>query len=260
MDEVRRDEKRLFEKARRELPALDLNESAQLDLLGLLAPYYGEIPFRPDKVEGLRYYYANPTFSYSDAILLYCMIRHLKPKRIIEVGSGYSSCVILDTNELHFDNAIKTTFIEPYPKLLLSLLKEGDVQRIRLLPHRLQDVKASEFDAVGANDILFIDSSHVSKIGSDVNRVFFEILPSLSSGVYIHFHDILYPFEYPKEWIYDGRAWNESYLLRAFLEYNSKFRIAVWSHFMERFHRQFYKERMPLCLRVPGGSIWIRKE
>src|SRR5690606_17050723 len=110
-----------------------------------------------------------------------------------------------------------------------------------------------------ANDILFIDSTHVSKINSDVNYIFFEILPRLASGVYIHFHDIFFPFEYPKAWVYEGRAWNEAYILRAFLQYNNAFSVVLMNTFMDQFHKSFFREHMPLCLINPGGSIWIRK-
>jgi hypothetical protein len=140
------------------------------------------MPFQAEKQQGLRYYYENPAYSYSDAILLHCMIRHLRPRRIIEVGSGFSSCMILDTNELLFDGSIETTFIDPCPELLLSLVKQEDKQRIKLIPSRLQDVDLGEFDALRANDILFIDSTHVSKTDSDVNRIMFHICPGLLPG------------------------------------------------------------------------------
>jgi hypothetical protein len=217
------------------------------------------MPFQPEKCEGLRYYFENPAYSYSDAILLHCMIRFLKPKRIIEVGSGFSSCMILDTNELFFAGSIVTTFIEPYPELLLSLIKDKDKSKIKTIPSRLQEVDLGEFEALQANDILFIDSTHVSKINSDVNCIFFDILPRLSSGVHVHFHDIFFPFEYPKDWVYEGRAWNEAYLLRAFLQYNSAFRVVLMNTFMEYFNESFFQQKMPLCLRNTGGSIWIRK-
>jgi len=259
LDEIRKDEARIFEHVPRDIDGVDLHESEQLILLDKLAHYYQDMPFHSHKVEGLRYYFENPAYSYSDAILLYCMIRYLKPKRFIEVGSGHSSCVTLDTNELFFDGSISTTFIEPYPDTLMSLIKENDKARIRLLPSRLQDVDVSEFSSLRANDILFIDSTHVSKVGSDVNHIFFEILPRLSPGVYIHIHDVQYPFEYPKEWVYEGRAWNEAYMVRAFLQYNSAFRVVLMNTFMERFHESFFEERMPLCLKDPGGSIWLRK-
>ena len=128
-----------------------------------------------------------------------------------------------------------------------------------MAPHRLQEIDIGEFEALDENDILFVDSTHVSKINSDVNRIFFEVLPRIRSGVHIHFHDIIYPFEYPKEWVYDGRAWNEAYMLRTFLQYNREFRVVLMNTFMERYYESFFREKMPLCLENPGGSIWIRK-
>jgi len=187
------------------------------------------------------------------------MIRHAHPKRIIEVGSGYSSCVTLDTNEIYFNNAIKCTFVDPFPDLLLSVLKQGDTARIEIIRRKLQDVEIDVFRSLSAGDILFIDGSHVSKVGSDVNYALFEILPSLNPGVYIHFHDVFYPFEYPLDWLYEGRAWNENYLLRAFLQYNAHFQIAFWTPYMFQFHRQAMIEKMPLGERNSGGSLWLRK-
>jgi len=260
MDEIIRDDSKIFGDIPRNIDGLDLHEAEQLRLLNQFVAYYDEMPFQAQKCEGLRYYFENPAYSYSDAIFLHCMIRHLKPNRIIEVGSGFSSCMTLDTNELFYGGSIATTFIEPYPELLLSLLKEADKSTIKTIPTRLQDVDLREFDALQANDILFIDSTHVSKINSDVNRIFFEILPRLSSGVYIHFHDIFYPFEYPKSWVYEGRAWSEAYLLRAFLQYNSAFSVVFMNTFTEHFHESLFQEKMPLCLKNTGGSIWIRKE
>jgi hypothetical protein len=262
LDEIKKDESKIFGSIPRNIPGLELHEAEQLKLLEEFVGYYNEMPFQSHKYEGLRYYYENPAYSYSDAILLHCMIRYLKPKRIIEIGSGFSSCMTLDTNELFFGGSITTTFIEPYPELLKSLIRDKDKDKsaIKLIPTRLQDVDLREFESLEANDILFIDSTHVSKINSDVNRIFFDILPRLSSGVYIHIHDIFYPFEYPKDWIYEGRAWNEMYVLRAFLQYNSAFRIVLMNTFMERFHEPFFKEKMPLCLKNTGGSIWIQKK
>ena len=259
LDEVKKNEKRIFGPIPRKIPGIDLREDEQLALLKAMIPYYEELPFLPHKTKGLRYFFENHGYSYSDAIYLYCMIRHLKPKRIIEVGSGHSSCVTLDTNELFFKNEISITLIEPYPDLALSLIKEEDKSHIQWIRSNLQDVDLSEFSTLQANDILFIDSTHVVKVDSDVNHIFSRILPSLVRGVHIHFHDIFYPFEYPKEWIFENKAWNEIYMLRAFLEYNSAFRIVAFNTFMEYFHEEFFNEKMPLCLKNPGGSIWLEK-
>jgi len=259
LDEVRIREDVIFNKIPRKIPGIDLNEEEQMNLFARFKKYYDELPFKADKTDSLRYFYENPAYGYSDAIFLYSMIRHTQPRRIIEVGSGYSSCVILDTNELFFNNNISCIFIEPYPQLLESLLRENDKDKIEIIPRKLQDVEVSKFSSLSSGDILFVDSTHVSKVDSDVNYIFFEILPSLGSEVYIHFHDIFYPFEYPKEWIYEERAWNENYILRAFLQYNSAFKILFYNSFLNHFYEQQFISEMPLCDKNRGGSIWLKK-
>ncbi len=107
----------------------------------------------------------------------------------------------------------------------------------------------SVFQSLNSGDVLFVDSTHVTKLGSDVNRIFFEILPALASGVIVHFHDIFYPFEYPRAWVREGRGWNETYLLRAFLEYNEAYEVLLWAHMLGIEGR----------LAQPAGSIWLRK-
>ena len=260
LDEIKKDEARIFAKIPREIPGIDMQEAEQMKLLEAFCAYYREMSFPVEKVDGLRYHFENPAYSYSDGIMLYCMLRHLKPRRIIEIGSGFSSCMTLDTNELFLGGQLHATFIEPYPELLMSLTSAEDKDRIKIIPMRLQDVELSEFEKLEANDILFVDSTHVSRIDSDVNRVFFDILPRIASGVHVHFHDIFFPFEYPQPWIYEGRAWNEIYMLRTFLQYNSAFRVVLMNTFMEHFHETFFSENMPLCLKNRGGSIWLRKQ
>jgi len=259
LDETRKDEASIWGTPPREIPGVDLNVQEQLEMLNTFKAFYEQLPFPETKSEGFRYYFENPAYSYSDAIFLHCMIRFAKPRRMIEVGSGYSSSVILDTNELFFQGAIETTFIEPYPELFFSLLKSKDKEKVKVIPSRLQEVDLAEFDRLNRNDILFIDSTHVSKVNSDVNRIFFNILPRLKRGVFIHFHDIFYPFEYPQAWIYEGRAWNEIYLLRTFLEHNSAFKIVAFNTYLEAFHEEFFQRHMPLCLKNRGGSIWLQK-
>lgn len=259
LEEIKRRERELFGEIPRELPGIALNEEDQIALLDAFQQYYDELPFAARPTENLRYFFENPFYGYSDAVLLHCMMRHLRPQKILEVGSGYSSAIILDTNELYFRGSIACTFIDPYPERLLSVLKKADRSRTTILATRVQDVEAGLFQQLAANDILFIDSTHVSKIGSDVHYLLFEVLPALQSGVHIHFHDIFYPFEYPKEWIYKGWAWNEAYLLRAFLQYNNTFRIVLFNTFLEHFHGERFLAKMPLCMKDTGGSIWLKK-
>jgi predicted O-methyltransferase YrrM len=256
INNIKLNSKRIFDTYPKQIEGVNLNEPRQLELLNKFVDYYKEIPFKQRKSEDMRYYFENDNYSYTDAIFLYSMIRFLNPKKIIEVGSGFSSCVMLDTNDLFFDNSISLTCIEPYPQLLKSVIKETD--KVEVIENGLQEVDLSVFSKLTANDILFIDSTHISKIDSDVNRIIFEILPALNNGVFIHFHDIFYPFEYPKKWIYEGRAWNEAYLLRAFLQYNDSFEIQIFSNYLAKFHQQLFDE-IPLCKNNLGGNIWIKK-
>ena len=114
VEEIRRKEAQIFDYAQRAIPAVDLNEEQQLALFHRFKRYYKEQPFEPYKKEGIRYFFENGYYPYADAIILYCMLRETRPRRVIEVGSGYSSCLMLDTNQLFLDNAISCTFIEPF--------------------------------------------------------------------------------------------------------------------------------------------------
>ena len=259
LDEVKRDALRLFGSPPGNLPGIDLNERAQLALLEEITRYYRDLPFPAERSTARRYFYDNPSYSYSDAIFLYGMIRHAAPKRIVEVGSGHSSCVMVDTDELFLGGRVDFTFIDPYPDRLRSLLRPEDLGRVRILAQRVQDVGLEPFLALESSDILFIDSSHVVKIGSDVNHLLTEILPRLRPGVYVHVHDVFYPFEYPEEWVAEGRAWNETYALRAFLTFNQAYEIVLFNTYLERFHREIFARDMPLCLKNEGGSIWLRR-
>jgi hypothetical protein len=153
------------------------------------------------------------------------------------------------------------TFIEPHPVRLKSLLRKEDYLRCTIVEKSLQHVDVKIFDELIENDILFIDSSHVCKTGSDVNRIIFEILPRLHSKVLVHFHDVFFPFEYPKSWVLDWNSfgWNEGYFLHAFLMYNSNFEIIFFNTLLEHFYRERFAAKMPDCLKNEGGSLWIQK-
>jgi len=132
---------------------------------------------------------------------------------------------MLDTVDNFFSFKPEITFIEPFPQRLKSLLKDTDKDNVTIIEKFAQDVSPSIFLNMEAGDLLFIDSSHVVKCGSDLHILMFDILPLLPKGVFVHFHDIFYPFEYPIEWVKQGRYWNENYFLRAFLSYNSVERL-----------------------------------
>lgn len=260
LTQVKNREHKIWREIPKEILGIDLQEEAQLKLVNNLSAFYKLQPWKDHKQDGLRFYFNNPNYSYGESIMLFCLLMHIQPKRAIEIGSGYSSCVILDTNELFFNNSINATFIEPYPDLLFSLLKPHDKNNMSLIPENLQDIDTELFASLSAGDILLIDSTHVSKVDSDVNHILFSILPKLKSGVYIHFHDIFYPFEYPKEWIYEGRSWNELYILRAFLQYNKEFEIVLFNSYLGYFYKETLVQQMPICIKNPGTSIWLRKK
>jgi predicted O-methyltransferase YrrM len=240
------------------LKGINLNTSEQMNLLNSFKPYYDELPFTSEKQNNLRYYYKNNYYSYSDGIILHCMIRHFKPKRIIEIGSGLSSAVMLDTNNLFFDDKINLTFIDPYPENLYFHMNTRDKEDSEVIIKNIQEVPLFIFEKLQANDILFVDSSHVVKTGGDVNHILFEILPLLKPGVIIHFHDIFYPFEYPKNYIFERRNWNEIYFLRAFLMQNDNYKILFFSDYMHKFNSHIFSE-LPLCKKNTGGNLWILK-
>lgn len=252
--EIHRREKEIFD-TEKDILGIDFNIGRQMELVQKMEEM--ELPNWTTAENGndYRYFYENGWFDKNSADALYYMIRIAKPKNIIEVGSGFSTSVMLDTNERYFDNKINIVSIEPYCERLRSLLRPSD--NIEIYEKDLQKIPLNFFETLEANDILFIDSSHVSKINSDVNYIFFEILPRLKRGVYVHFHDIIYPFIYPAKWIYEGRAYSEMYILRAFLMGNNDFSIQLFGGMLE--HK--YANRMTEKLRGIGKySMWLRKE
>jgi Methyltransferase domain len=256
--EIEADRDRIFAVPREGLPGIDLNESVQQSLLGSFAAYYGELPFPEESTVPWRYCYHNTWFRKFDAIILYCMLRHFRPSRVVEIGSGYSSAVILDTCDGYLGGKVHCTFVDPNPRRLTRLLRPEDRVRCAVIPQRVQQIDLSVFRELAAGDLLFVDSSHVSKVGSDVNWLVFEVLPRLASGVLVHFHDVFYPFDYPIEWFRRGFGWNEAYLLRAFLQFNKRFEIIFFSSFMEKIHPHILKTNMPACLESSGQSLWLR--
>lgn len=245
-------------RTRLELPGIDLDTPGQFNLLRQLGNFYSDLPFTEEPDERNRYHYNQRPYSYADGIIYACMLRQFEPRRIIEVGSGYSSALALDIIERFLGSTTELTLIEPHPDRLETLLTPDDL-RTRLMKTRVQDVAVDTFLKLEKSDILFIDSTHVSKPGSDVNFLVLEVLPLLKPGVLVHFHDIFYPFEYPANWILEGRSWNEAYLLHGFLKFNPAFRIRLFSTLLQQVYADWFMERMPLCVRNPGGNIWIQR-
>lgn len=241
------------------LPGIPLGTSRQLEVLHELSRFLCDSPLRSRANGEGRYHADNEWFQETDATLLHTLLRHLKPRRIVEIGGGYSTLVILDTiDQQHFPDPHLHT-IEPFADRLRSGLDSGDLSRITLTEKPLQNVAASLFSELADNDVLFIDSSHVSKCGSDVNRIFFDVLPALAPGVWIHFHDIFFPFRYPRKWIERGQYWNETYLLRSFLLFNRAFEIVIWGDYLNQRKGEALAKFSSHAYQDIVGSFWMRR-
>jgi predicted O-methyltransferase YrrM len=216
-------------------------------------------PFTEERVARNRFHYEGSPFPYGDAITLRAMIQYYQPRRFIEIGSGFSTACLLDSADDVGLPELKITCIEPNTTRLRELLRPDDYKRIRLLETDVQSVPLDTFRDLQAGDILFVDSTHVLKTGSDVHYELFHILPTLQPGVIVHFHDCQYPFEYPAVWIFDANyCWNEVYALRAFLMYNYKFEVLFWGGALAAVYNKELQTECPTFLRNPGGSIWLR--
>lgn len=237
---------------------VDMNIDAQLEFLVKLEGCGYD--FIKKKAENkFRYRSENTFFHEGDAILLHSIIREWHPRRIIEIGSGFSTCVMLDTKEYWENcNGLQVTCVEPYPERLYSNLKDTDKVDIRTC--FVQNMDIQEFESMEANDIVFIDSSHVVKTGGDIPYEIFEVLPRLHSGVLIHFHDIFYPFTYSEKWLLEGRAYNEAYILRALLMNSNAYEIIFWNDFMAKKYRGQLSKNSVMKEYFGGGSLWLRKK
>ena len=254
------------------LPGIDLREPEQWDLLERLAPLYADIPFPREPEPGWRFHFENPMYPYGDAVVLFCLLRHLVPSRVIEVGAGYSTALMVDTADRLLERPLDLTLVEPFPQRVESLLGSPLPPGVRLIRQGLEEVDVGIFEALGPGDVLFVDSTHVAKARSDVLLLFFEVLPRLAPGVHVHVHDVFFPFDYPQEWVLEGRAWNEAYFLRAFLQHNEAFEIVLFPDMLLARDPSWFRRHMPLCLEVrqavsaayPGftrsaQSIWLRR-
>lgn len=259
LDEVQRDAATIFGREDRMLPGIDRRDEHQWAVLGELARCAADAQFARHAEPGRRYYWDNRVFEYADAFVLYAMLRRLRPKRWIEIGSGFSSAVLLDALDRHPELATRPLFVDPDPTRVNKLLSDADRRRCEYLQQRVQDVPLERFLELEAGDVLFVDSSHVSKIGSDVNWLFFEVVPRLPRGVYLHVHDIPPDFEYPRAWVDAGWAWNEAYLLRALLMFNTAFRIEIHPAYLAACDPAACMRLLPECPGI-GTSLWLVRD
>lgn len=242
-----------------ELPGINFRSDDHLKMFEELAALARPLQVPEHQTEPWRYHSENVSYGIGDALMLHAMLRLIQPDRLIEIGSGFSSAMTLDTVEHFLDGKTELTFIEPYPELLESLLRPADRDRVTIVAKPLQQVPLELFSTLQDGDVLFIDSTHVLKTGSDVVWLYNKLLPTINAGVYVHIHDIFHAFEYPKEWVMEGRAWGEAYLVRAFLSLNSEFEILLFNDWLGHFHRDLIAEKLPQMLANSGGSLWLRR-
>jgi hypothetical protein len=230
--------------------SVDMREEAQLSLAARLQPILSQPP------PGPRYTVRNRMFGPADTAVYRAMLHHLRPRQIIEVGSGYSTAVVLDEAEVGGIPDVAMTCIDPFPEVLQQMLRQGDARRISIVAQPVQRVPLDQYRRLAAGDVLFIDSSHVAKAGSDVIWLMLHVMPALDQGVVVHLHDVFWPFEYPAGWLRQHRDWNESYLLHAFLIGNESWEILLFPSWLWRCH----PDRVPQQIAAEQpGSIWLRK-
>ncbi len=248
-----------------EMMGVDMHLEAQVELLQELQrnflDEYHALPEEP--CEDRSVYSRNGGFGWFDGALLYGMIRKLKPKRMIEIGCGQStllSKLALEKNrEESHSSGGHLTSIDPYPRDYLANISDEHTEMVK---SKVEDLPLSTFSALEANDILFIDSSHTVHIGGDTVFEILEILPRLQKGVFVHVHDICFPFNYPKSFVIDRHNfWAEQYMLQAFLAFNSAFKVRWSLTYMQAYRPDALSEAFPYF--EPGlrnmGSAWIQR-
>ena len=246
-----------------DLPGIDMCEEAQKQILSeIVARFkdeYAAIPKGASTSE-FQFYLGNVAFEAVDAEMLFGIIRLLKPRRMYEVGSGFSTLLAADALRRNSVDGSLCRFIaiDPYG---CADPERGLPSGVELWRVPVQDVSPSEFQSLGENDILFIDSSHVCKTGSDVQFLFLEVLPRIRPGVVVHLHDIFMPLEYPKQWVLDRhRFWNEQYLLQAFLSFNTTFEVLWAGQWMQMKYPDLLMKAFPSYKpAVSAGSFWFRR-
>lgn len=252
--------------------AVDFRLQEQLQRLRVeLAPFVAECEF-PERGTGDRhqFHFNNGFFERVDAEVAYAFVRQRRPKRVVEVGSGHSTLLLASALKKNAEEGFpgELTSIEPHPAGFLR----NSPELTTLIQAPVQQVPLTVFRSLEDGDILFIDSTHVVSMDSDVVFECLRILPELAPGVLVHFHDIFTPLDYPKKFVMTNLCfWTEQYMLEAFLSFNDRFRV-VWSaSALQQSHADALRQafpgwegsftRMPANLKVfaptlDGRNVW----
>jgi len=235
---------------------IDWDLDGQTRLTEQLASYSGELAdVRDGPPARLGQFAWNQGFSGLDAYLYYGLARHLQPSRVVEVGIGMSSVLLARAVAVN-DHPSDVTLIDPAPRwaMLGELPADWEV-----IPSLVQNVDLDVFSRLGPGDLLFYDGSHCAHTGSDVNWLLFEVLPRLSPGVWIHFHDIFWPRDYWEDWIFDeGLSWNEQYFVQAFLMNNPAYRVRLAAKMLRAYKASLVDDWFAGDTSA-AGSAWVEK-
>ena len=238
-------------------PAFAFDMEKMLALFDEIVPFARELAGVPRRAAS-GFYWDNGFFPNFDAIIYYGLCRRFQPATVLEIGSGFSTHIALRAGERN--GMARVRCIEPYPSPTLEAIA-GRLEQFIVRP--VQEVPMDVYASLRAGDILFVDTSHVSKIGSDLHHIIFHVLPALPAGVIVHFHDIFLPWEYPREWVVERNwFWNEQYLILAFMMYNTAFRVLfINNHFLST-QAQIAESALTGLATGPlsGASLWLRKQ
>lgn len=227
-----------------------------------LAPLISEFnpPLDPAG-DSSSFFLRNGTYGSVDAETLYAMIRHLRPKQVIELGSGRSTQVISAARTRNDSDGAPSGYYvaDPFPTPLTRKIAPGLFQ---LETISATEVPLERFAELASGDVLFVDTTHTVKMGGEVNYIILDVLPTLAPGVVVHFHDIFLPWPYPRKWLTKSRRfWAEQYLLQAFLSFNSAYEPLLATQALSRDRPDQLKRAIPTFDRdvVSPGAFWIRR-
>ena len=244
----------------RPMPDIDWRDDDQLALCERVFSAQEPMRLRREKgADPTEYWADNEHYPALDAWVLAAMLRHSRPRRVIEVGSGFSSLITARVNRDELGGAMHVTCIEPDPREFLLAGVPG-ISDLRV--ETIQETPLELFGELAAGDVLFIDTSHTVKTGGDVTWIFHEIVPRLAVGVLVHVHDAFMPGDYPEPWVMQGWGWNEVYLVRSFLSFNSSFEVVWGTKYMLDNHNEAVRRAFPGQadhLDRGGAALWIRR-
>jgi predicted O-methyltransferase YrrM len=244
----------------RPTPGIDWNERLQRSLAADVFAAQERLAFA-DRETGdpTEYWTRNDQYPALDAWVLEGFLRYLRPKRMIEIGSGFSSLVSARVNREFLGGSMRFTSVEPYPRDFLQAGVPG-ISELRV--ELIQETPLELFEELEDGDVVFVDTSHTVKTGGDVQWIYGEILPRLRSGVVVHIHDAFIPGDYPEQWVLEGWGWNEIYLIKAFLTFNSGFDVLFGVQWMLQNEAELVDQAFPGFSEHrdrAGGALWLQR-